>query len=229
MDEFIGHDDLRSKLQQIIDNVSSIQKALHQVAQGPNSTVLGVAEHRGEDDPIIAGAKILVADDEPNLRRVLAAILAREGYDVVQAADGAEALRQARRQPPDVVVLDIRLPGIDGWAVLSALKADPATSDIPVIVVSVVDEASRGLALGAADYLVKGQFGASLLERSIRYAIEYAVERQRIVPSTATWITRPAGYERLVLSACHPLYSAAQRIVIFARLVDATPRGAAAQ
>jgi sortase A len=58
---------------------------------------------------------------------------------------------------------------------------------------------------------------------------EYAVERQRIVPPTATWITRPAGYERLVLSACHPLYSAAQRIVIFARLVDATPRGAAAQ
>jgi sortase A len=58
---------------------------------------------------------------------------------------------------------------------------------------------------------------------------EYAVERQRIVPPTATWITRPAGYERLVLSACHPLYSAAQRIVIFARLVDATPRGAVAQ
>src|SRR5687768_869400 len=75
MDEFIGHDDLRQRLQQIIDNVKGIQKALHQVAQGPNSTVLGVAEHRGEDDPIIADSRILVADDEPNIRTTISDIL----------------------------------------------------------------------------------------------------------------------------------------------------------
>ena len=56
---------------------------------------------------------------------------------------------------PAVVLLDIRLPGIDGWAVLEALKADPETRDIPVIVVSIVDERARGVALGAAAYLVK--------------------------------------------------------------------------
>ena len=56
---------------------------------------------------------------------------------------------------PDAVLLDIRLPGIDGWAVLEALKADPETRDIPVIVVSIVDERARGVALGAAAYLVK--------------------------------------------------------------------------
>jgi CheY-like chemotaxis protein len=60
-----------------------------------------------------------------------------------------------RRVRPDVVLLDIRLPGIDGWAVLEALKADPATRDIPSIVVSIVDERARGVALGAAAYLVK--------------------------------------------------------------------------
>ena len=56
---------------------------------------------------------------------------------------------------PDAVLLDIRLPGIDGWAVLQALKAEPETRDIPVIVVSIVDERARGAALGAAAYLVK--------------------------------------------------------------------------
>ena len=56
---------------------------------------------------------------------------------------------------PGAVLLDIRLPGIDGWAVLKALKADPETRDIPVIVVSIVDERARGVALGAAAYLVK--------------------------------------------------------------------------
>ena len=60
-----------------------------------------------------------------------------------------------RRVRPDVVLLDIRLPGIDGWAVLEALKADPATRGIPIIVVSIVDERARGVALGAAAYLVK--------------------------------------------------------------------------
>jgi sortase A len=56
----------------------------------------------------------------------------------------------------------------------------------------------------------------------------YRVERTQIVPSTAVWVVRPVGYDRLVLSACHPLYSAAQRIIVFARLESATPRGAAA-
>ncbi len=71
------------------------------------------------------------------------------------ARDGPSGLDAVRRVHPDVVLLDIRLPGIDGWAVLEALKADPATRDIPVVVVSIVDERARGVALGAAAYLVK--------------------------------------------------------------------------
>jgi CheY-like chemotaxis protein len=61
----------------------------------------------------------------------------------------------ARRTSPDAVLLDIRLPGLDGWAVLHELKADPATREVPVIVVSMLDERSRGMSAGAAEYLVK--------------------------------------------------------------------------
>jgi CheY-like chemotaxis protein len=74
---------------------------------------------------------------------------------VVRARDGVEALQQCRELHPTAVVLDIRLPRKDGWEVLAELKADPATSEIPVIVASIVDERQRGLALGAADYLLK--------------------------------------------------------------------------
>ncbi len=71
------------------------------------------------------------------------------------ARDGQSGLEAVRRNRPSAVLLDIRMPGIDGWEVLHALKEDPETSDIPVVVVSIVDERTRGAALGAAGYLVK--------------------------------------------------------------------------
>jgi CheY-like chemotaxis protein len=75
--------------------------------------------------------------------------------DITVARDGPSGLETVRRVHPEVVLLDIRLPGIDGWAVLEALKADPDTRDIPIVVASIVDERARGAALGAAAYLVK--------------------------------------------------------------------------
>jgi CheY-like chemotaxis protein len=77
------------------------------------------------------------------------------GARVVSARDGEEGLDTVRRLSPAGVVLDILLPGIDGWDVLARLKADPATAAIPVVVVSMLDEPGRGYALGAAEYLVK--------------------------------------------------------------------------
>jgi DNA-binding response OmpR family regulator len=81
--------------------------------------------------------------------------LAGNGVRVVQARDGKEGLDAVRRLHPVATVLDILLPGIDGWEVLEKLRADPETQALPVIIVSIVDERSRGLAAGAADYLVK--------------------------------------------------------------------------
>ncbi len=97
---------------------------------------------------------VVIEDDRPSLD-LFSAYLSGAALEVVTARDGAAGLDAVRRARPDAVLLDIRLPGIDGWAVLRELKSDPATRDIPVIVVSIVDERSRGVALGAAAYLVK--------------------------------------------------------------------------
>jgi CheY-like chemotaxis protein len=74
---------------------------------------------------------------------------------VVSARDGERGVGLVKGLKPAIVVLDILLPGLDGWQVLESLKADPATATIPVVVVSILDERGRGLALGAAEYLVK--------------------------------------------------------------------------
>jgi CheY-like chemotaxis protein len=97
---------------------------------------------------------VLVEDDGPS-RDLFSAYLEGADLEVAVARDGEEGLDSVRRLDPAAVVLDIRLPRIDGWNVLRALKADPATSKVPVVVVSIVDERAKGLALGAAEYLVK--------------------------------------------------------------------------
>jgi signal transduction histidine kinase len=101
-----------------------------------------------------AGRVVVIEDDRPSLA-LFGAYLSGAALEVITAHDGQSGLDAVRRTRPDAVVLDIRLPGIDGWAVLKALKADPETSGIPVVVVSIVDEQSRGVELGAAAYLVK--------------------------------------------------------------------------
>lgn len=97
---------------------------------------------------------VLVDDDRASLD-LISAYLEGSSMQLVRCRDGIEALDMIRRVLPAAVVLDIRLPRRDGWQVLADLKADPATATIPVIVASVVDERSRGLALGAAAYLLK--------------------------------------------------------------------------
>jgi signal transduction histidine kinase len=97
---------------------------------------------------------VVIEDDRPSIE-LLTVYLSGLAAEVTVARDGPSGLDAVRRVHPDVVLLDIRLPGIDGWAVLEALKGDPATREIPVVVVSIVDERARGVALGAAAYLVK--------------------------------------------------------------------------
>jgi signal transduction histidine kinase/ActR/RegA family two-component response regulator len=98
---------------------------------------------------------LLVVDDDRASLDLVTAYLEGCGTDIVRARDGAEALELARRLRPAGVVLDIRLPKVDGWDVLAALKGDPTTAGIPVVVVSIVDEPGRAHALGVAEYLTK--------------------------------------------------------------------------
>jgi PAS domain S-box-containing protein len=98
---------------------------------------------------------LLVIDDDANARDVLRRIFTKDGFRVEEAANGEAGLLQARALKPDAITLDVLMPGMDGWAVLTALKADPELADIPVIMLTVSDQSPLGLALGAAEYLTK--------------------------------------------------------------------------
>jgi CheY-like chemotaxis protein len=100
------------------------------------------------------GHVVVIEDHRPSLD-LFSAYLSGAALKVSLARDGPSGLAEVRRTVPDAVVLDIRLPGIDGWAVLKELKGEPATREVPVIVVSINDERARGTAMGAAAYLVK--------------------------------------------------------------------------
>jgi len=107
---------------------------------------------------IVSGHRVLVVDDEPDVRLLCRVNLEFEGYEVDEAADVESAIDRVRGWRPDVVLLDVSLPGRDGWDVLAAVKADPTLRHIPVVIVSgrVRDEDQiRGWSEGAADYLTK--------------------------------------------------------------------------
>jgi CheY-like chemotaxis protein len=96
-----------------------------------------------------------VIDDDPSVRNLIRRTLEKEGFRVRYASGGEEGLRQARRLRPDAITLDVMMPMMDGWAVLAALKSDPELDDIPVIMVTVVDDKNLAYSLGAADYVTK--------------------------------------------------------------------------
>jgi CheY-like chemotaxis protein len=100
-------------------------------------------------------ALVLVIDDDPTTRELMARTLTGAGFQVELAADGATGLALAAKLKPAVITLDVMMPELDGWSVLSALKADPALADIPVILASVVDDPNLAFTLGAADYFTK--------------------------------------------------------------------------
>jgi two-component system, OmpR family, alkaline phosphatase synthesis response regulator PhoP len=102
--------------------------------------------------------KVLIADDEEDVKAVLQMFLQARGYEVITAFDGLDAMDQVKREKPDVVLLDIMMPLIDGFEVCRKLKADPETQQIPVIMLSAAGHAGsiqKGLEVGAVDYLVK--------------------------------------------------------------------------
>jgi len=98
---------------------------------------------------------VLVVDDDSAVCDLFRNWLVKEGFRIETALGGEEGLHLARALRPDVIVLDVLMPEVDGWAVLSALKADPNLTDIPVILVTIVDERAKGFALGASEYLIK--------------------------------------------------------------------------
>ena len=104
------------------------------------------------------GTKVLLVEDEEQLRRVMKDLLEREGYIVSEARDGIQALDQVDRHAPDIIVLDLNLPGLDGYSVLQQLRSRAATRTIPVMVLTAKgdeDNEVRVFELGADDFLTK--------------------------------------------------------------------------
>jgi type II secretory ATPase GspE/PulE/Tfp pilus assembly ATPase PilB-like protein/CheY-like chemotaxis protein len=121
----------------------------------------------------VHGASVLLVDDEDSLRRVMKDLLAREGYAVFEARNGVEALDQVDRHAPDVVVLDLNLPDMDGYSVLSQLRSRPATKHTPVIVLTAKgdeDNEVRVFELGADDFLTK-PFRAKALSKRLEVVL----------------------------------------------------------
>ncbi len=134
---------------------------------------------------------VLVIDDDATARELIADHLKAEGFSVVTAAGGVEGLKRAKELRPTAITLDVMMPDLDGWSVLGALRQDPELADIPVIMITIVDEHRRGIALGAAGYLTKPidrerlhrlvtRFRASTPPTRVLLVEDDAVQRERM-------------------------------------------------
>ena len=121
----------------------------------------------------MAKADILIVEDHPTMREAMKLILEHEGFEIREAPDGAAALAMVRERAPDLMFLDLNIPGASGAAVLTELKSDPATRDIRVIIVTATGEEGRQyvLSLGADEYFTK-PFSPTALLRTVERVLE---------------------------------------------------------
>jgi signal transduction histidine kinase/CheY-like chemotaxis protein len=109
--------------------------------------------------PLPEGAEyapvVMIVDDDPNARDLLATTVRREGYRVIEATDGATALTLAHEWHPDIITLDVLMPRMDGWAVLTALKSDLELAETPIVIVTVLEDRGIAISLGATEFLTK--------------------------------------------------------------------------
>lgn len=104
---------------------------------------------------------VLIIEDDKFLRELIAQKLGQSGYNVVEATDGEQGVKRVKEVKPDLVLLDLILPGIDGFEVLARIKSDPIIASIPVIIISNLgqrEEIEKGLKMGAVDYMIKAHF-----------------------------------------------------------------------
>jgi adenylate cyclase len=156
---------------------------------------------------------ILVIDDDATARELISDHLKAEGYSVVTASGGVEGLKRAKELRPAVITLDVMMPDLDGWSVLAALRQDPELAEIPVIMVTIVDEHRRGISLGAAGYLTKpidrerlhhliSRFQAPARPTRVLLVEDDSVQRERMLGwlDGPQWIVREAVNGREALN-----------------------------
>jgi DNA-binding response OmpR family regulator len=119
--------------------------------------------------------KILIIEDDKFLRELISRKLVSENYTPVEAKDGEEGLKKIKDEHPDLVLLDLILPGIDGFEVLAQAKQNPKVAEIPVIILSNLgqrDDVEKGMTLGAADFLIKAHFTPQEIISKIKYVLK---------------------------------------------------------
>tara|TARA_B100001179_G_scaffold216400_1_gene187399 strand:- start:1216 stop:2202 length:987 start_codon:yes stop_codon:yes gene_type:complete len=143
----------------------------------------GIVSEEGEiqESTPLEANMVLVIDDDATVHDLMKRSLSREGFHVLSALDGEEGLRLAKAHHPQVITLDVMMPGVDGWAVLSSLKSDPELADIPVIMVTIIDEKNLGYSLGASEYLTKPIDRDRLLAVLDNYRVEEGKKRVLVV------------------------------------------------
>ena len=118
---------------------------------------------------------ILIVEDDKFLRELIAKKLIKEGYDIFEAADGEEGVKKIKDEKPNLILLDLVLPGIDGFEVLSRMKEDPTLAKTPVIILSNLgqkEDIEKGLKLGAIDYLIKAHFTPGEIVEKIKSVLK---------------------------------------------------------
>lgn len=118
---------------------------------------------------------ILIIEDDKFLRELMSKKLISEGFKIDEAIDGEEGLKKLQEIKPDLILLDLILPGLDGFEVLQRIKDDPGTASIPVLILSNLgqkDEIEKGLSLGAIDFLVKAHFTPEEIVQKIKQILE---------------------------------------------------------
>lgn len=133
IEEYIGNDDLRHRLNKIVENVEALRRAVREVTQGAK-TVLGAQDIKAGIDPVLAGKRVLVADDEANIRNTIADVLTKLGAQVTVCKDGHEAANGIESQPLDLVISDIRMPHRNGYEIYAV--AQRVRRDLPVILMT---------------------------------------------------------------------------------------------
>lgn len=145
-----------------------VELPLHVESEGEGAVVADEPEFSLLEHGFEPGQTVLIVDDEPSIRRFLRHILETEGFMVIEARTGEDAVATAQRERPAIVLLDLVLPDIDGFEVLSRLKQQSATRSIPVIILSIIEDEERCFRLGASDYLPKPIDRERLVDRVSR-------------------------------------------------------------
>jgi phosphate regulon transcriptional regulator PhoB len=170
-------------------------------------------------------AEVLVVEDEPDIRNLIVHHLTRDGFRCQAVGSGAEALARLRSMPPDLVVLDLMLPGMDGLEVCRRLRAEPATAGVPIIMLTAkADEVDRvvGLEMGADDYVVK-PFSPKELVARVRAVLRRARPDEVSRPLTAGAVSLDAA-RHLVTVAGQPVELTPKEFDLLQALLEAAGR-----